>query len=325
MSGEMTLSRLAKLANVSVSVASKAFSGKEGVSDAMREHVFAVAREHGCFAKFYNAPYERPVVALILPEIDSRCYIKFIEEFKRAIDRNGYTMLLSISNFDPQMENTLIKYHSEHGKVDALISVSSYTEFPCGSKTVFINIGHGAGENGVCVNAELRAGLAEAVSYLVENGHRRIAYVSEPLTLKKAEKLDTCLKNHGLFLEDRYFIRSQKRFEEAGIDGLAQLMALPEPPTAVFGAYGNVTQGIIAEARRRGLSLPDDLSVISMDGVPVPLDERLDVAYIDGRIEEVCALAMREIETRLVEGRSNTPLTLTIPTLFHAGESIIKL
>ena len=46
---KMTLSKLAKLANVSVSVVSKAFSGREDVSAAMREHVFAVAREHGCF------------------------------------------------------------------------------------------------------------------------------------------------------------------------------------------------------------------------------------------------------------------------------------
>ena len=51
----MTLSKLAQLANVSVSVVSKAFSGKDGVSDSMREHVFAVAKEHGCFEQFYHA------------------------------------------------------------------------------------------------------------------------------------------------------------------------------------------------------------------------------------------------------------------------------
>lgn len=322
MSGNMTLSQLARLANVSVSVASKAFSGKEGVSDAMREHVFAVAREYGCFAQFYNAPYGRPVVVLIVPEIDSRCYIKFIEEFKRAIDRNGYTMLLSISNFDPQMEQTLIKYHSEHSKVDALVSISSHAEFPCGNDTVFINIGKNTTRYGVCVNAELNDGLAEAVEHLVKNGHRRIAYVSEPLTLSKAEKLHECLTKHNLLLEERYFIRSQKRFEEAGADGIAQLLALSEPPSAVFGAYGNVTQGILAELRRRGLSVPEDMSVISMDNVPSPLDERLDVACIDSRIEAVCALAMREIESRLGDGHSNAPLVLTIPTHFHAGQSI---
>ena len=318
----MTLSQLAKLANVSVSVTSKAFSGKGGVSDAMREHVFAVAREHGCFGQFYNAPYERPVVALIVPEIDSRCYIKFIEEFKRAIDRNGYTMLLSISNFDARMEETLIQYHTDHGKVDVLISISSHTEFPVGSDTVFINIGKRSVKNGVCVDADLRTGLEEAVEELVRKGHRRIAYVSEPLTLKKGELLEACLKKHGLTLEPSYFIRSAYRFEEAGIDGAAQLLALPEPPTAVFGAYGNVTRGILSELRRQGCSVPQDMALISMDNAPNPSDEELDVAYIDGRIETVCALAMQEIELQLSSEKAKTPKTVWIPTIFHSGDSI---
>ena len=70
----MTLSKLAKLANVSVSVVSKAFSGRDDVSESMREHVFAVAKEHGCFHQFYHVPYDRPVVAVIIPEIISNYY-----------------------------------------------------------------------------------------------------------------------------------------------------------------------------------------------------------------------------------------------------------
>ena len=65
----MTLSKLAQLANVSVSVVSKAFSGRSDISDAMREHVFQVARENGCFQQFYHVPYDKPVIAVIIPEI----------------------------------------------------------------------------------------------------------------------------------------------------------------------------------------------------------------------------------------------------------------
>ena len=64
----MTLSELARLANVSVSVASKAFSGRGDVSEAMKDHVFEVAKKYGCFHQFYNVPYDHRVVALIIPE-----------------------------------------------------------------------------------------------------------------------------------------------------------------------------------------------------------------------------------------------------------------
>ena len=108
------------------------------------------------------------------------------------------------------------------------------------------------------------------------------------------------------------------------MDGARQLLALPERPTAVFGAYGNVTQGVLAELRRQGVSVPEEMSVISMDHTPDPLDETLDVAYVDDMIETVCTLAMREIESRMMEPRTNTPLTLTIPTCFHAGETVAE-
>ena len=101
----MTLSKLAQLANVSVSVVSKAFSGKGDVSDAMREHIFSVAKEHGCFQKFYHARYDKPVVAVIIPEAISKYYIHYIETLKKDMDESGYTMLLSISNFDNAMQS----------------------------------------------------------------------------------------------------------------------------------------------------------------------------------------------------------------------------
>ena len=78
----MTLSKLAQLANVSVSVVSKAFSGRDDVSESMREHVFVVAREHGCFEQFYHAPYDKPVVAVIIPEAISEYYIRNIQTLK---------------------------------------------------------------------------------------------------------------------------------------------------------------------------------------------------------------------------------------------------
>ncbi len=124
----MTLSKLAQLANVSVSVVSKAFSGREDVSESMREHVFSVAREHGCFGQFYHARYDKPVIAVIIPEAISKYYIKYVEELKVRLERNNCTLLLSISNFDQKMEGELIRYYSEHGKVDALIVVNGYCD-----------------------------------------------------------------------------------------------------------------------------------------------------------------------------------------------------
>ena len=83
-----------------------------------------------------------------------------------------------------------------------------------------------------------------------------------------------------------------------------------------------MTQGILAQLRRQGVAVPQQISVISMDHSPAELDPRLDVAYVDGMIEEVCALAMQEVELQLGGERAKTSKTVMIPTTFHAGESI---
>lgn len=316
----MTLSKLAKLANVSVSVASKAFSGKGTVSEAMREHVYAVAREHNCFQQFYNAPYDRPVVAVIVPEVISKSYIKYIEELKRGMEEKDYTMLLSIGNFDPQMEQTLIKYYTEHGKVDGLVLISGHCDLSV--DVPFVRTGKSeAMQSGTQLLSDLQGGLDAAVAHLKALGHRRIGFVGEPLTVMKEPVLREALEKCGLVYDKRYVICSQYRFEQAGQDGIAQLLALPTPPTAVIGSYGYITQGMLQELRQREVAVPREMSVVSLTDNPDPLDALLDVAVVREETERICALALEELE-RQMNTEQKAVISHTVPLRFHKGDSI---
>ena len=316
----MTLSKLAKLANVSVSVASKAFSGKGNVSESMREHVFAVAREHGCFQQFYNAPYDRPVVAVIVPEVISKSYIKYIEELKRGMEEKDYTMLLSIGNFDPQMEQTLIKYYTEHGKVDGLVLISGHCDLSV--DVPFVRTGKSETmQSGAQLLSDLQGGVDAAVAHLAALGHRRIGFVGEPLTVSKEPVLREALEKCGLAYDENYVICSQYRFEQAGTDGIARLLALSEPPTAVIGSYGYITQGMLQELRLRGIEVPSEMSVVSLTDNPDPLDALLDVAVVREETEHICALALEELE-RQMSSEQKTVISHTVPLRFYPGDSI---
>ena len=58
----MTMNELAKLANVSVSTVSKAFSDADDVSEDTKDLVFAIAKEQGCFGKFYKGKYHKKII-----------------------------------------------------------------------------------------------------------------------------------------------------------------------------------------------------------------------------------------------------------------------
>lgn len=66
----ITLSKIAKLANVSVSTASKAFSGSTEVNEETREMIFDIAKKNECFKRFYNVKYPKLVIAIIVSIIE---------------------------------------------------------------------------------------------------------------------------------------------------------------------------------------------------------------------------------------------------------------
>ena len=326
----MTLTKLAQLANVSVSVVSKAFSGREDVSDAMREHVFAVARAHGCFNQFYHVPYDRPVVAVIIPEVISQFYIHYMEALKAGLEAAGCTMLLSISNFAPQMRDELVRYYTAHGKVDALILLGSFGAMPpCpGDRPpVLIEIGGGvAPVIGCRISHAMPDGLREALRCLRDAGHRRIAYVGEAFIESKAARMAAIMHELGLEPDPALMICSRYRFAEAGADGVERLWQLPEAarPTAIVGGYGYITQGILAALGGRGIDVPGEVSVVSMDSDPDPLDGARQVSCIPSGIDAICAAAMAALRARLpLAGEArNAAEHVVIPGAFCRGETV---
>ncbi len=321
----MTLSKLAQLANVSVSVVSKAFSGRDDISEAMREHVFKVAREHGCFQQFYHVPYDRPVVAVIVPEVISQYYVHYIEVLKRSMEENGYTMMLSISNFDRQLTSELVRYYTVHSKVDGLILMTPANDLPQNVSTAIVSVGSGEQQEvGTYICNDKHSGIASALQYLKENGHRHIAYVGEPFTNARYDMLKEELEKADLEIREEWLITSRSRFEEAGQDGVRRIFTANEKPSVIFGAYGYITRGILKELSEMGLRVPQDVSVVSMDSDPSPLDFKLDVTCILSGVEECCEAAMRLLNERIHTEQPNTPCQIVIPSVFHAGETVKK-
>lgn len=93
---DMTLTKLAKLANVSVSTASKAFSMSCEVNDETRDLIFRVAKEQGCFKKFFNAKYPKPVVAVRCPELHSQAYAMQVRYLKDELEARDCTVCVDL-------------------------------------------------------------------------------------------------------------------------------------------------------------------------------------------------------------------------------------
>lgn len=321
----MTLSKLAQLANVSVSTVSKAFSGKGDISDAMRDHIFAVAKAHGCFQQFYHMPYDRPVVAVIIPEAISHTYVRYMEALRRELEENGFTMLLSISNFDEQMKEQLVHYYLEHGKVDGLVLADGTTTLPPHCRTAVITLG-GQKELPVSVNSPLDAGLDECLRQIYALGHRRLAYVGEPLIERKRHLLEEKMKILGLSVNPHHMICSNHRFEEAGRDGVRRIWEDPaaEKPTVILCGYSYIAVGALQELTENGISVPEQVSVIALNEDDLDKLSDRKIARISYNLELKCHWGIQLLKERMRTEQPNQACHVEIPTTFLPMDTLGK-
>ena len=108
----------------------------------------------------------------------------------------------------------------------------------------------------------------EAVHYLHQLGHRQIACVAGPeqmpLSHYRLQGYVQALRRNGITVESSYITRGDFTYE-AGAQALTALMAQPKPPTAVFCHSDVMAIGVLSQAKKMGLRIPQDLSIVGFD------------------------------------------------------------
>ena len=126
----ITQKKLAKLANVSESTISKAFSMSAEINEETREYIFNIARKYGCFRKFYSAKYPKYVVAVICPEFKSTGFTRVLEALQTQFLGNKCEVCVAATNFSGLTEVELLEYYVNYVKVDAVILFYDKIQIP---------------------------------------------------------------------------------------------------------------------------------------------------------------------------------------------------
>ncbi len=289
----ITQQRLAELANVSVSTVSKAFANSNEISEKTRNRIFELAKEYGCFAKYYSGTPTTKVIAVIANEIKENVYTKGLKHLDKIIRQDGNVMLVAYSNYSQQTRQYLMDYFTTYAKVDGLIVFSSLKELTVSNLDIPIVAfsSKSSAQNKQIADRivwDMNTITDRAISYLMQNGHTDIAYVGEFLSKSKREIFKTVMQKHNLPVPDEFVRTSRLRLEEAGYSEMKELLSLPKRPTAIFCAYDTIAHGVISCIKDSGFSVPDDFSVISMDnidtsamGYNLTTFQKVDISFYD--------------------------------------------
>jgi LacI family transcriptional regulator len=123
-----------------------------------------------------------------------------------------------------------------------------------------------------CVDVDGTKGLDEATQYLIDLGHRRIAYISAPLDLMFANYrlagYKRAMGRNGLPVQGEWIAIGRLTQEDGYREG-SKLLDLEPAPTAIIAANDLMALGVISAAQERGLAVGRDLAVVGFDNTPM--------------------------------------------------------
>ncbi|RPJ49741.1 MAG: LacI family transcriptional regulator, partial [Acidobacteria bacterium] len=205
----------------------------------------------------------------------------FIGEVASGVEElandNGYSVILANCNADPDRELRVVRLFEER-RVDGILILSSRVGalyMPLLSELrvpiVLIN-SHHPDQFAHSVMIDNLGGSLAAVQHLIQLGHRRIAYLGEQYGLQSDTERYAGYRQ-ALVLADFPFtpelVVHANGKAEGSLPAMNRLLALDNPPTAVF-CYNDLTAiGALRAIRLHGLRVPDDISVVGFDDLAI--------------------------------------------------------
>ena len=148
------------------------------------------------------------------------------------------------------------------------------------------------------VSSNDRECVAEAVTYLIEKGHKRIALIEGPQgfisPLERRAGFEDAMKAAGLPMDQDLLVPGEYTFE-SGVEAGRKLLELDNPPTAIFACNDEMAIGAMITARRQGLLIPDDLSIAGFDDTPLSSHVWPPLTTVRWPIFEMSQLAAKKL------------------------------
>ena len=319
----MTLSYLAKLAQVSVSTVSKAFSDSSEVSAETKAKIIKIAKETGCYEKYYKPIYEKKLIAVICPELLGVHYSQMVSCIERDIAARGGTTLIAVSNFSAKLQAELIDYFIKFAHADGIILIEPIGTLKTNYKIPIVQIAlNGDTGNVHSITMEIGDALDEAITLLKTHKHSKIGFVGEQHTENEFEYFEKHMSKNGLPVLSKYIPINDHRFYDCGYYGVDEMLARGKLPTAIFAAYSHVAVGVVQRLHEAHLRIPEDVSVICMDDISISPYNDIDLTCIKMHLSELCKEATHLLYRIFAKRYTISKHTITVKRELHVGKSV---
>ncbi len=308
----VTAKQIAKALGISPSTVSRVLNGRstDFISEATRQRVLEAAREmnyrpHRAARALVTG--KTGMVALWMYALDSSFHAQVIHLAERVLRRDRYDCLIY------SLASDLSAMPSDSGQVDGILAhecihqVRSFTAGIAGKSIPLVSCGCYYLTEVDHVGIDLRAGVTQAITHLLEIGCRRIAYLVNASSNHPGECRGEAYRHvlHDAGLEPELIIAPDQS-RVAARDAVREYLEQHPAPDGIFCHNDQMAIGAYKALRDAGVRIPDDTAIVGCDGIEETEFLEIPLSTIVQPLEEMCQLSWEFLKWRM--GQPNLPV-----------------
>jgi len=270
---------VAQRAGVAVSSVSRAFSPDESASAQMRERVFEAARAVGYVPDGVARSLRRgstSTVGCVVANIANPTFAQIVTGAGQSLQSHGYAMLIANSAEGAESEGAQLGVLRQHRVDGLLVSVVDETSRDTRAQLDAVM------QPGVLLDRDLpgldhfgrvlfdhQAGIAEAIAALAQLGHRRLAFIGGSANVRPTRERSGAFTKGCAELSITGTTRCGTYSDAHGEATAQALLTSPTAPTAIIAGGNQILIGVLRAIRSLDLRIPQDVSVVTCDEVPL--------------------------------------------------------
>ncbi|EOC3062330.1 ribose operon transcriptional repressor RbsR [Cronobacter dublinensis] len=328
-----TMKDVARLAGVSTSTVSHVINKDRFVSDAIRVRVEDAVRTlnyaPSALARSLKLNQTR-TIGMLITASSNPFYSELVRGVERSCFERGYSLVLCNTEGDEQRMNRNLETLLQK-RVDGLLLLCTETHQPSPAimtrypaiPTVMMDWSPFEGDSDVIQDNSLLGGDI-ATRHLIEKGFTRIACVTGPLDKTPArlrlEGYRTAMQRAGLAVPEGYEVIGDFEFG-GGLRAMQSLLALPEPPQAVFMGNDAMAVGAYQALYQAGLRIPQDIALVGYDDIELARYMTPPLTTIHQPKDELGELAIDVLIHRMAQPELQQQRLQLTPVLMERGSA----
>lgn len=331
----VTIKDVAAAANVSRATAARALNGYGYVGEAAAQRVTEAAARLGYLGNRVAQALrggQLPLIGFVPGDIQNPFFARIAHDIDAGLRLSRHHLLIAASEESVEQERALLDNlralnvqgvviaptsDRDNGHLGALIAEGmplvvidrEVRDLACDSVTV-----------------DNEGGAREAVRYLIDSGHRRIALIHDDSRIVTArERLAGylgALEDHGIAADPRLIAVSQSTVEHA-IEATIRLFSQPQVPTALFTVDNLMTTGALLALRSLGLSVPRDVSLVGFDDFDLATFTDPQITVVAQPVAKIGPLAVSTLLDR-IRGGTGPARHVRFPTRLITRGSVAR-